>query len=31
VAGSCEHDSEPWDSVEGGEMLEYLSDYKLFK
>lgn len=29
VFGSCEYDSEPTSSVEGGDFLHFLSDYQL--
>jgi hypothetical protein len=28
VAGSCEHDNEPWDCIKIGKFLYYLSDYQ---
>jgi hypothetical protein len=31
VAGSCEHGNEPSVSIRGGEFLDFLSDYQLFK
>jgi hypothetical protein len=31
VTGSFEHDNEPSGSVDGGEFVDYLSDYSLLK
>jgi hypothetical protein len=31
VVGSCEHGNEPPGSIKGGEFLDYLSNYQLFK
>jgi hypothetical protein len=31
VAGCCEHGNEPSGSIKGGNLLDYLSDYKLLK
>jgi hypothetical protein len=31
VASSCEYDKELLGSIKGGEFLDYLSDYELFK
>jgi hypothetical protein len=31
VAGSCEHDTEPSGSIEGGKFFDHLSDYQVLK
>jgi hypothetical protein len=31
VAGSCEHGNDPSGSIKGGKILDWLSNYKLFK
>jgi hypothetical protein len=31
VTGSCEHGNEPSVSINGGEFLDYISDYQLLK